>query len=222
MKTYRALAALLDYPDEALLEALPELAETIESEAIVPSAERARLLAFLGQLQGSDLMTLQEHYIELFDRSRALSLHLFEHIHGESRDRGQAMVELKQIYASKGLELSARELPDYLPVLLEYLSLCKPREAAKLLGETAHVLVMIHAALARRRSYYTNVFAALLAAAGLEAPEEEMEATSPDDTPEALDAAWAETPAFGPRAGAALCGAPSSWQSPSPRPPAGC
>ena len=188
MKTYRALAALLDYPDEALLEALPELAETIESEAIVPSAERARLLAFLGQLQGSD----------------------------------QAMVELKQIYASKGLELSARELPDYLPVLLEYLSLCKPREAAKLLGETAHVLVMIHAALARRRSYYTNVFAALLAAAGLEAPEEEMEATSPDDTPEALDAAWAETPAFGPRAGAALCGAPSSWQSPSPRPPAGC
>ena len=93
MKTYRALAALLDYPDEALLEALPELAETIESEAIVPSAERARLLAFLGQLQGSDLMALQEHYVELFDRSRALSLHLFEHIHGESRDRGQAMVE---------------------------------------------------------------------------------------------------------------------------------
>ena len=222
MKTYRALAALLDYPDEALLEALPELAETIESEAIVPSAERARLLAFLGQLQGSDLMALQEHYVELFDRSRALSLHLFEHIHGESRDRGQAMVELKQIYASKGLELYARELPDYLPVLLEYLSLCEPREAAKLMGETAHVLVMIHAALARRRSYYTNVFAALLAAAGLEAPEEEMEATSPDDTPEALDAAWAETPAFGARAGAALCGAPSSWQSPSPRPPAGC
>jgi len=222
MKTYRALAALLDYPDETLIEALPELAETIEDEALVPPAERARLLAFLGQLQGSDLMALQEHYVGLFDRSRALSLHLFEHIHGESRDRGQAMVELKKLYASKGLELSARELPDYLPVLLEYLSLCEPREAAELLGETAHVLVMIHSGLAHRRSYYATVFAALLAAAGLEAPVEEVEEASFDDTPQALDAAWAEAPAFGPQAGAALCGAPTGWQSPSPRPPAGC
>lgn len=222
MKTYRALAALLDYPDEALLEALPELAETIESEAIVPSAERARLLAFLGQLQGSDLMALQEHYVELFDRSRALSLHLFEHIHGESRDRGQAMVELKKLYASKGLELSAGELPDYLPVLLEYLSLCEPREATELLEETAHVLIMIHAGLARRQSYYATVFAALLATAGLEAPLEEVEAATLDDTPEALDAAWAEAPAFGPRAGAAICGAPFGSQTPSPRSSAGC
>ena len=221
MSLLKLVGVLLDYPQDALWQHGEELLAAADDPGL-PPARRAALAGFVRELLASDPLEAQDRWLSLFDRGRSMSLLLFEHIHGESRDRGQAMVELKQIYASKGLELSARELPDYLPVLLEYLSLCKPREAAKLLGETAHVLVMIHAALARRRSYYTNVFAALLAAAGLEAPEEEMEATSPDDTPEALDAAWAETPAFGPRAGAALCGAPSSWQSPSPRPPAGC
>ena len=109
MKTYRALAALLAYPEAALIEALPE---------IRPQAP-AEVLRLVKELEEQDLLVSQECYVSLFDRSRALSLHLFEHVHGESRDRGQAMVDLQAAYLARGMQVVAHELPDYLPAFLE-------------------------------------------------------------------------------------------------------
>ncbi len=221
MKTYQVLGALLGYPDDALIEALPELAQAIETEALLPRDERARLLAFMAELQNTDLYELQERYVGLFDRSKAVSLYLFEHVHGESRDRGQAMVDLKRLYASKGLQLVGDELPDYLPAFLEYLSQCEPDEARDLLQETGHVLAVVHHRLGRRSSPYATVFGALLALAGEEPLGDGAREEAPDESSlEALDAAWAEepvtfgpgTPSAGAACGKAAAGTPSVVQ----------
>jgi nitrate reductase delta subunit len=155
-KSLRALAALLSYPDDALLAALPEI------KAFAPKGA----LRLVEELSATDLYALQERYVALFDRSRALSLHLFEHVHGESRSRGQAMVDLQAMYAARGLRVAGHELPDYLPAFLEYASLLESGAAAALLREAAHVLRALGERLAERGSPYAGVFAALLELAG--------------------------------------------------------
>lgn len=94
MKTLRALAALLSYPSADLIAAADEIREAIDGDGILPLAVRTELHRLIDDLAGGDLYDLQERYGLLFDRTRSLSLHLFEHVHGESRDRGQAMVDL--------------------------------------------------------------------------------------------------------------------------------
>ena len=152
-RNLRALAALLSYPDEELVAALPEIRESSPQQA----------LALLDELSREDLCTLQERYVALFDRSRALSLHLFEHVHGESRERGQAMVELAAMYEQHGLSVAEHELPDYLPAFLEFASLAD--DCRELLREVSHILRALGDRLAERGSPYCTVFAALLAAA---------------------------------------------------------
>ena len=200
MKSYQALAALLDYPSAELIAALPEIRALLESESQLSGAATAQLSPLLDRLSSVDLMDLQEAYVDLFDRSRATSLNLFEHIHGEDRDRGQAMVDLKYKYHQAGFELIAHQLPDYLPVLLEYLSQLSSEEAVDMLSECSHILQSIGTALIKRQSPYAGVFSWLLEHAG----EGELQSREPDPTivsaadddssPEALDRAWAETP----------------------------
>ncbi len=122
-KTFKALSALLSYPTEELKAAAPEIRDAIERERLLPAAVRRRLDAFIAEFAAGDIYDLQERYVLLFDRTRSLSLHLFEHVHGESRDRGQAMIDLKTQYETHGLDISAAELPDFLPLFLEYLSI---------------------------------------------------------------------------------------------------
>ncbi|MEK6421350.1 MAG: nitrate reductase molybdenum cofactor assembly chaperone [Burkholderia gladioli] len=164
---YAALSILLDYPDAALLDALPSIEAALATHARVPDAARAGLARFYAYLRERDLLTLQENYVALFDRGRDTSLHLFEHVHGESRDRGQAMVDLMQMYARTGLQLKPGELPDYLPVFLEYLSRLPDGEARALLAETGEILGALAERLAARNSHYGFVFGALLPLAGL-------------------------------------------------------
>ena len=189
-RTLRALAALLSYPDEALRAALPEVRDCAPREA----------LPLIDEIAGSGLYEAQERYVALFDRSRALSLHLFEHVHGESRDRGQAMVDLLAMYAAHGLTVQAHELPDYVPAFLEFLSVLESKEARKLIGETAHILRALGDRLAERGSPYAAVFAAVLALArlpGLSKPIVERVAAEPDRS--ALDAQWMDPEVtFGP------------------------
>ncbi|OND09245.1 nitrate reductase molybdenum cofactor assembly chaperone, partial [Burkholderia pseudomallei] len=150
---YSALSALLDYPEDALVDALPAIDACVrDAKGLTKDARAglARLIAYLGE---RDLLTLQENYVALFDRGRATSLHLFEHVHGESRDRGQAMVDLLRMYERHGLYLSAHALPDYLPVFLEYLSRLPERDARNLLTETVRILQALAAALAGRGSH---------------------------------------------------------------------
>ena len=186
MSDYRALAAVLAYPERELVEAVPELAQRLPG-----------LKNFLGEFRDTPLVRLQERYVELFDRSRALSLHLFEHVHGESRDRGQAMVDLAQTYASRGYAVAGNELPDYLPAFLEFLSVLPLEEAEGMLGETADILRALGDRLAERGSRYCEVFAALLAAArepGLTRKLALRPTPGEESLPEAIDKAWMDAP----------------------------
>ena len=203
MKTFKALGALLAYPTQGLIDALPELYAVVVDEAIVPRAQRERLKLLLHWMAAQDLLDLEEHYVEWFDRGRATSLHLFEHVHGESRDRGQAMVDLKQLYQAEGLQLSPNELPDYLPAILEYLSV-RPRAAAnEMIGDFAHILRSIGTQLTKRDSGYAAVLAAVLAAADEDGFEDGSAPALPEKS---LDEEWAEEPVvFGPAA-APACG----------------
>ncbi|MCJ1901251.1 MULTISPECIES: nitrate reductase molybdenum cofactor assembly chaperone [Paracoccus] len=203
MKSFKALSALLSYPSEELIAALPEIDAVLRAEGLLGPKRMEEIARLLQELRQGDLYDLQERYVLLFDRSRSLSLNLFEHVHGESRDRGGAMVDLLETYRAGGFDLVGPELPDHLPVLLEYLSTRPLPEAEALLADAAHILVALADRLTRRESAYAGVLSALVTLVVTEPPElpEELAAV-PDDDPEdlaALDAVWEEAQVtFGP------------------------
>lgn len=197
MKTLKALSALLTYPSEDLCRAVPEIRAVLRTENRLAAAERESLEPLLTSLEGQDVYDLQERYIGLFDRTRSLSLHLFEHVHGESRDRGQAMVDLKAVYESAGFAIDTTELPDFVPLFLEYCSLRPEAEARALLAEPAHVLAALGERLRRKDSAYAAVFESLVVLASARPGPQAFEALVPesDVDPEdlqALDAVWEE------------------------------
>jgi nitrate reductase molybdenum cofactor assembly chaperone NarJ/NarW len=195
MIVLRALGALLSYPREEVRQALPEIADAIRGSPLIAPREREGLLALIDDLAAGHLLEAEERYVELFDSGRATSLHLFEHLHGETRDRGSAMVDLKRHYERAGYELSSRELPDYLPVVLEYLSCRDLQEVRDLLGDCAHILKRIGEALIARDSAYAAILQALLAIAG-EAPLDVAAVPRVAHQAEKLDEDWLEQPAF--------------------------
>jgi nitrate reductase delta subunit len=192
----RALGALLTYPREELLANLPEIAAALDWCPAIPSAAQQRLRELIGALRRADSLELEETYVDLFDRTRSLSLHLFEHVHGDSRDRGAAMVDLKLTYERAGFQLKGGELPDFLPVLLEYLSCCPREEAFDMLGDCAHILRAIGQRLVGRGSGYAAVFEALLAVVA-EQGLDWAAAPAPQETLRDPDEDWMEAPAFG-------------------------
>lgn len=200
-KTFKALSALLSYPDEDLRTAIDEIGCVIRSENLIDIEAWSALEPLLAELARLDLFDLQERYVDLFDKTRRLSLHLFEHVHGESRDRGQALVDLAALYEKGGLTLAANELPDYLPLFLEYLSTLQIEEARPLLANALHIVSTIEERLAGRNSAYAAVFSAIgtmvdgaAAVPAIAVPTD----AAPDDLA-ALDAAWEETAvSFGP------------------------
>ena len=198
-RSYRALAALISYPTEALQAASAEIAAVLDGEGLVPRSHRAAIDILLAELAQRDIYDLQERYFSLFDRSRSLSLHLFEHVHGESRDRGQAMADLIALYRGHGLEPTAGELPDFLRLFLEFISLLPDDEARALLAEPAGILQSLADRLVARNSAYAAVFQALAAIANVPAViVPDIAQDDPDDLT-ALDAAWEEAAVhFGP------------------------
>jgi len=206
MKTFKVLSALLTYPSYDLIAAAPEFPAVLDEENLVPAAQRPALDALIEEIAAGDLYDLQERYGLLFDRSRSLALHLFEHVHGESRDRGQAMVDLKNLYEDAGFEVAANELPDFIPLFLEFLSTRPVAAARDLLAQPAHILAALAERLGRRTSSYKAVFDALTAiveeAPQREAIEELLKGPDPDPMDlAALDAAWEdEEVKFGPGA----------------------
>jgi nitrate reductase delta subunit len=187
-------------------EALPEIADVVRAAPLLTSREQRGLLDLIDELGHGDLLEVEEHYVDLFDRGRALSLHLFEHLHGDSRERGEAMVDLKRVYERAGFELSARELPDYLPVLLEYLSCRDLAEARPMLADCAHILTTVGRSLIARGSRYAAVLQALIVIAG-ESPIDAARVPRVKERAESLDRDWAEEPAF---AGAPKAAAPAA------------
>ncbi|WP_029002698.1 nitrate reductase molybdenum cofactor assembly chaperone [Azorhizobium doebereinerae] len=201
--TFKALSALLSYPDARLVAAVPEIEAALAADGLLDRRACDALGPLFDGLRTRDLYDLQADYVELFDRSRKLSLHLFEHVHGESRDRGQAMVDLAALYEAGGLLLAANELPDYLPLFLEYLATRPLGEARGLLADTDHILATLEERLAGRDTPYRAVIAAVRIAGGAAAadvgtPDLDDGETAADDL-RALDAAWEESAVvFGP------------------------
>jgi nitrate reductase molybdenum cofactor assembly chaperone NarJ/NarW len=193
--TLRALAALLGYPSAELKAAVPEIREALSAEAALARPVRRRLEPLLDRLAADEVLDLQAAYSEFFDRSRSLSLHLFEHVHGDSRERGQALVDLGSQYAEHGFLLDGPELPDFVPVFVEFASCLPPAEAREHLAQPAHVFAALEQRLAARESDYAAIFGALLAAAKARPNREalaELEANAPDDDPARIDEEWEE------------------------------
>jgi nitrate reductase delta subunit len=204
--TYKILSALLTYPTEELQAAAGEFTQILKDEALLPEIDRQALDRLIKQVAGEDLYELQERYVQLFDRTRSLSLHLFEHVHGESRDRGQAMVDLTDLYEQNGLEITANELPDHLPMFLEFLSILPEGEARDHLSQPLHIIAALRERLIKRKSPYAAVLRALetLARVTPDATVLEQMLSEPEDDPddlEAIDAEWEEAAViFGPGA----------------------
>ena len=204
MKTFKALSALLTYPELDLQRAIPTIREVIAAEQLLPPASISSLEPLLQSLEQGDIYNLQERYVLLFDRSRSLSLNLFEHIHGESRDRGGAMVDLLETYRASGFDLVSTELPDHLPVLLEFVSTQSLTDARELLQDAGHIIVALAGRLQRRNTPYAAVLQALVdfSQANQHSEEAQLLLAEKDDDPEdleALDAVWEEAAVtFGP------------------------
>ncbi|WP_417843478.1 nitrate reductase molybdenum cofactor assembly chaperone [Thalassospira sp.] len=202
--TFKALSALLTYPGQELQEACAEIPTVLHNEALLSSTTIAQITPLLTELATNDIYDLQERFVTLFDRSRTLSLNLFEHVHGESRDRGGAMVDLLETYRAGGFEPATTELPDHLPVLLEFLATRPLTEGCETLADAAHIIDALRDRLSRRDSSYAAVFAALneLALGDTDKTALAELLAIPEDDPDdlaALDAVWEESEiVFGP------------------------
>jgi len=196
MNSLRVIGLLLDYPDRPLWEHQPDLLEAIAEANEISALQREQLAHWMTAFCQQDLLDAQSTYTGLFDRGRATSLLLFEHVHGESRDRGQAMVDLLAQYHAAGLDIDSRELPDYLPLYLEYLSTLSHREACNGLNDIAPILALLSARLQERNSPHAELFDLLLALSGAEIAtqtvRDSIKQEARDDTPAALDAVWEE------------------------------
>ena len=232
-RTLKALSLALSYPTAELQAAMPEIGAVLAADPRIASMNRSGLQSLTNDLACADLYDLQERYVMLFDRSRTLSLNLFEHVHGESRDRGGAMVSLIETYRAAGFEPATTELPDHLPVLLEFLSTRPFAEVQETLADAAHILDVLSRRLERRESGYAAAFAALSGLAGSGADAEAVAGmlAQPEDDPTdlaALDSVWEETEVtFGPDPNAgcpqvrdmlALMDAPAPSLKPAPAP----
>jgi nitrate reductase delta subunit len=197
--SFKALGALLDYPTAELQAAADEIEQALAEERAIPAAELEEVRALIERLRRSDIMDLQEYWIGLFDRSKRLALHLYEHSYGESRDRGQAMVNLALTYRMNGFELSAAEMPDYLPLFLEFLSVIPEVHARRYLTQAIEIVEALRIRLEDRDSTYAALLTALVSLASRQADDAEVEAilaSEPQDPQdlEQLDREWAEEP----------------------------
>lgn len=195
MSLLKLIGVLLDYPQDELWQHREELLDAVD-DPVLPVARRAELVAFVQTLLDTDPLTAQDAWLCTFDRGRSMSLLLFEHIHGESRDRGQAMVDLIEAYRKNGFELAAKELPDYLPLLLEFLSHRPQEDVRDWLSHVSHIVGMLAARAGERNSPYMVLFEILVELAegklDLGALRRRASEEPRDDTPEAMDRLWEE------------------------------
>jgi nitrate reductase molybdenum cofactor assembly chaperone NarJ/NarW len=210
--TLRALAALLDYPSDELKANISDIRNSIAAERALPRDVLEQLDGLLKSYQERDLLDLQADYSELFDRSRKLSLHLFEHVHGDGRERGQAMIDLAEQYAGAGFFLDSTQLPDFIPVFLEFSSCLPPAQAREMLDQPAHVFAALSERLQERDARYASIFHAVLAVADAR-PEAgavaELQESAPDEDPSRIDEEWEEAPVTFMAGGAHEMGGPT-------------
>ena len=186
----RALALLLSYPDADMRSKLTDVMSVLSLERALSPSRISELKNLSEQLQSLDPLEVESRYVETFDRGRSTCLNLFEHVHGDSRDRGPAMIDLSQTYAQSGLVLDPDELPDHLCVVLEFASTQTEDVAKSFLDEMAHILNSIFSALLKRESPYAAVIAAVLELSGHKAQAVNV------PVEESMDSIWQEPEAF--------------------------
>jgi len=221
MRSLRVMSHLLAYPSAELWEHLDELKQVLVEDGFLKPKTLKSVNGFIDELAALDLMAAQEDYVELFDRGRAHCLHLYEHVHGESRFRGQAMIDLAGRYAEKGLQIGVGELPDYLPVFLEYISICEPEEGLETLSNAAPIIATLGEKLKRKKSGYASIMNAIVELSGAKLKPAEIkkaaDAALPNiQTLDELDEVWQEPEAFGDFAAAANCGTCGPGEVPRP------
>ena len=194
IKTYKILSLLLSYPSNELKKFLLEVERELRKEALLQAARIDEIGEFCKRFNQLDLTDWQGEYVQLFDYSRSVSLHIFEHIKGDSRDRGQAMVNLTEFYKEKGMHLTARELPDYIPAFLEFLSTLSIAKAAELLGETVNIMDKINVALSDGNNPYSSIFKAIISLSAKQPDKAITQAMIKNEKPLDLDAEYEEEP----------------------------
>lgn len=196
IKTYKILSLLLSYPEEELQEFLPEALRELSDENMLKEQQMTGVNEFAQHFSKYDLIEWQAEYVQLFDTGRSVSLYLFEHLKGDSKDRGQAMVDLIEEYRKQGMDLTSDELPDYLPVMLEFLSSLGPEEASGMLSGAVNVINLIHQRLSAKENIYRHLTGAVISLSS-KAPEVPSELLSPAETdPEDPDRDYEEPVTF--------------------------
>lgn len=194
IKTYKILSLLLSYPNDELQKFLLEVEKELTEESLLPKDEITEIAKFCKRFNQLDLTDWQGEYVQLFDYSRSVSLHIFEHIKGDSRDRGQAMVNLIEFYKEKGLHLTAKELPDYIPAFLEFLSTLSITKSAELLGETVNIMDKINEALSESENLYSSIFKAIISLSTKKPDKKITREMIKNEKPMDLDAEYEEEP----------------------------
>lgn len=194
IKTYKVLSLLLSYPNDELQEFLLHVEKELREESLLREDQLRGLAEFCKRFGQLDLTDWQEEYVQLFDYSRSVSLHIFEHIKGDSRDRGQAMVNLMEFYKENGMHLNTKELPDYIPAFLEFLSSLPLEKSAELLGETVHVMDRINEALSESDNLYSSIFQAIISLSARQPDKTITREMIKNEKPLDLDAEYEEEP----------------------------
>lgn len=179
MMFYRIVSSLLEYPDAGLRAALPEIrAAAIGADDLTPE-ERTTLLAFLDKLEARvtrEPLVLEEEYVRTFDMVPEHSMHMTHHLIGEDKNRGPALIDLGEYYKGYGFELNAeaKELPDYLPLMLEFVSLLDAEEAKLFLSRWTKVLRQLRVNLEDGGSPYADLIQLVEQRSQLVAAPEDM------------------------------------------------
>ncbi|HFL8824138.1 MAG TPA: nitrate reductase molybdenum cofactor assembly chaperone [Candidatus Azoamicus sp. OHIO1] len=159
VKTYKIFSTLLSYPSNEFKECISSIIPILKEENLLSEDCIDKLAVFIDYINCSNLLDLQENYVSIFDRQKRFSLYLFEHIHGDARERGMAMVDLKNLYKASDFDIDSNiELPDYIPVFLEYLSLMPKEKSSILLGEIINIIAVIGRRLQLFNSLYYIIF----------------------------------------------------------------
>lgn len=194
IKTYKILSLLLSYPNRELQDFLFEAESKLREEALLSEDKISGIAEFCIDFINSDLIDWQAEYVQLFDYSRSVSLHFFEHVKGDSKDRGQAMVDLMEFYRKNGMKLTSKELPDYVPVFLEFLSTLSPTKSAELLGDTVNILDRINVALSEKGNTYSYLFQAIISLSDRKPDKDITHEMIKNEKPLNLDAEYEEEP----------------------------
>lgn len=204
LKLLKVLSLLIDYPNNELFEgeAFAQCKRIVAKSTLISPEVRSQIISLIDELVEMGSLEAQSRYDGLFERGRSLSLWLFEHVHGESRDRGQAMVDLMAQYEEAGFEIGVKELPDFLPMYLEFLAyqatvIEDDIQIRMDIADVSHIIALLAARLGERKSLYQGCFNALLQIAGksldmVDEYQEKISKEKRDDSLEAIDKDWEE------------------------------